>query len=64
MLEHIKKLGVNVNMLTRYKSLAAARAAALTFADVRLVVLGDDGRYWVLSARDAGKLRKAGFETI
>lgn len=64
MLEKIKALGVNVNMMTRHASLEDARRAAESFKNsVRLVVMGDDGRYWVVSAREAGILRKSGYET-
>jgi hypothetical protein len=57
---------LNLNPLTwtRHDSLKAARTFALTFNDIRVVVLGSDGLYWVVSARDAGILRKSGFETI
>ncbi len=66
-LESLKSLGVNVGMLTRHASLAEARSAAYGFranASPRLIIMGSDDRYWVVSARDAGILRKAGFETI
>jgi hypothetical protein len=64
-LTDLAALGINVNMLTRHANLEDARRSARSFANVvRLVVMGCDGRYWVVSARDAGKLRKAGYETI
>jgi hypothetical protein len=64
MLKELASLGINVNMLTRHANLGDARRMASSFTDVRLVVMGCDGRYWVVSARDAGKLRKVGYETI
>lgn len=65
MLAKIKALGVNVDMMTRHACLEDAKRAARTSINmVRLVVMGDDDRYWVVSARDAGRLRKAGYETI
>lgn len=48
----------------RYATIGAACKGAAGFSDVRLVVMGDDGQYWLTSARDAAKLRKAGYETI
>lgn len=62
MLANLAKLGIDVNMLTRHASLADAFATARRSHQIRLVVMGDDGRYWVVSAREAARLRKAGYE--
>lgn len=66
MIDAMKKAGCRDWMTaSRYVSLSDAAKAACGFINrVYLVVMGCDGRYWVVSARDAGMLRKAGYETI
>lgn len=63
-LNAIKALGVNTATLTRHATRADAdrMAASYTAGPIRLVVLGCDGRFWVVSAKDAGRLTKAGYE--
>lgn len=63
-LEALKNLGINVLMLTRHTSLDDAKRTARSFNDIRLVVMGDAGQYWVVTAREAARLRKAGYETV
>jgi hypothetical protein len=63
-LANLAALGINTNTLARFANLAAAHAFALTFNDIRLVVQGCDGRFWVVSARDAGRLRGMGYEVV
>jgi hypothetical protein len=48
----------------RHVGLIEARQAAFSFRGVRMIIMGDDGEFWVVSHRDAGVLRKAGYETI
>jgi hypothetical protein len=64
MLTVAKNLGLSSILWTRHAKLDDARTAAIKFNDVRLTVVGCDGLYWVVSAPDAAKLRKAGYETI
>jgi len=64
MLTAMKALGCSWMTAARYADLDSARRAAAGFSDVRQVVMGCDGLFWVVSSKDAGKLRKAGYETI
>lgn len=65
MLDKLAKIGIDVNMLTRHASIEDAKIKARSYVTgIYLVVMGCDDRYWVVSARDAGRLRKAGYETI
>jgi hypothetical protein len=64
-LAKLAKIGVNTNLMTRHAGLEDAKRNARSFVNsMRLVVMGCDGRYWVVSAREAASLRKAGYETI
>lgn len=62
MLTNLKNLGINTMTMIRKSTLAEAKAVARSFKDVRLVVMGCDGQFWVVAARDAAKLRGAGYE--
>lgn len=65
MLAKLAALGINTNSLIRHATLAGARRDQMARTGlIFMVVQGCDGRFWVVSARDAGKLRKAGYETI
>lgn len=56
--------GARAMKVYRFRSEAAARSFRDRAADTMLIMLGDDGRYWVAMPATAARLERAGHEII
>ena len=56
------RIGSTDVQIAKFSTLGVAESFAARCAKLHMVMLGDDGMYWVVKAADGEKLYKLGYE--